>query len=331
VRVVLSGPGAVGIRAARALVEAEELESLVIIHREPKRASAVLAELGPRVQIRRGAVDDLPPADVVIITASSGVRRAAEAALRNHSHVVCVADEPSDIRTLLGFDGMARACRRTLVIGAAMAPGLSCLLAAYLRGQVDRVEEVHVASVGTGGPACARRHHAALAAIAVDWEDGEWRRRPGGSGRELVWFPEPVGGADCYRAGLSDPLLLVPAFPGARRVTARLEATRRDRLTSWLPMLRPPHPEGLIGAVRVEVRGWLDGRAESRILGVAVPPAAAAGAVAARAALWAGMGLLSRSGAAGLAELVKSPGQFLRELGPAGVTVTAFEGGDLEE
>jgi hypothetical protein len=96
-------------------------------------------------------------------------------------------------------------------------------------------------------------------------------------------------------------------------------------------MLRPPHPEGLIGAVRVEVRGWLDGRAETKILGVAVAPAVAAGAVAARAALWAGSGLLAREGAAGLAELVKRPGQFLRELGGAGITVTAFQGGDLEE
>jgi hypothetical protein len=258
------------------------------------------------------------------------VRRAVEAALRNRSHVVCVADEPSDVRSLLAFDGLARARRRTVVIGAAMAPGLSCVLAAYLRRHLDRVDEVHVASVGTGGPACARHHHAALAALAVDWEDGEWRRRAGGSGRELVWFPEPVGGADCYRAGLPDPLLLVPAFPGCRRVTSRLEATRRDRLTSWLPMLRPPHPEGLIGAVRVEVRGWLDGRAETKILGVAVAPAVAAGAVAARAALWAGGGLLARHGAAGLAELVKEPGQFLRQLGEAGITVTEFQGGDLE-
>ena len=329
-RVVVTGPGAVGTRAAQALAGADEVESLVVVHREPRRANPALVELGPRVQIRRGAVDDLPPADVTIVAASSGVRRAVEAALRNHSHVVCVADEPSDVRMLLTFDGMARARERTVVIGAAMAPGLSCVLAAYLRGRVDRVEEVHVASVGTGGPACARRHHTALAAIAVDWEDGDWRRRPGGSGRELVWFPEPVGGADCYRAGLSDPLLLAPAFPGCRRVTSRLEATRRDRLTSWLPMLRPPHPEGLIGAVRVEVRGWLDGRAETQILGAGVAPAVAAGAVAARSALWAGSGLLSRHGAAGLAELVKSPGRFLRELGEAGITVAAFEGGDLK-
>jgi saccharopine dehydrogenase-like NADP-dependent oxidoreductase len=329
VRAVLVGLGAVGARVAHALAACPEVELLTIVHREPGRVAPALAGLGPRVRLRRGAVDDFPPADVTVITASSGVRRAAQMALRQRSHVVCVADEPSDVRTLLALDGMARGRERTVVVGAAMAPGLTCVLAAHLRGGFDRVEEVHVASVGTGGPACARRHHAALAALAVDWEDGAWRRRPGGSGRELVWFPEPVGGADCYRAGLSDPLLLVPAFPGCRRVTARLEATRRDRLTSWLPMLRPPHPEGLIGAVRVEVRGWLDGRAETKILGSAVAPAVAAGAVAAEAACWAGAGRLSRTGAAGLADLVPAPGEFLRDLAGADIKIAAFQGGDI--
>lgn len=326
----MAGLGAVGTRVAQILAAADGVESLTVVVRDPRRAEARLGELGERVELRRGSPDDLPPAEVTVVAAAQGVRRAAQAALAGGSHVVCVPDDPSEVRSLLALDASARAGDRTLVVGAAMAPGLSCVLAAHLRRGFDRIDEVHVASAGTGGPACARRHHTALAAIAVDWEDGEWRRRPGGSGRELVWFPEPVGGADCYRAGLADPLLLAPAFPGCRRVTSRMEATRRDRLTAWLPMLRPPHPEGLDGAVRVEVRGWLDGRAETRILGVAVAPAVAAGAVAARAALWAGAGRLSRSGAAGLAELVGAPGAFLRELGPAGVSVTRFEGGDLE-
>ncbi len=330
-RAVLAGLGAVGTRIAHGLVNAEGIESLVVVVRDPRKAAATLKDFDGDIEFRKGAVDDLPPADVTIVAASQGVRRAAEAALAGGSHVICVSDDPSDVRGLLTLDRQARLQRRTVVIGAAMAPGLSCVLAGYLRRDFDTVDELHVASAGTGGPACARRHHAALAAIAVDWEDGEWRRRSGGSGRELVWFPEPVGGADCYRASLADPLLLVPAFPGCRRVTSRMEATRRDRLTSWLPMLRPPHPEGLAGAVRVEVRGWLEGRVKTKILGVAIPPAVAAGAVAARAALWAGAGRLSRHGAAGLAELVDAPGVFLSELTPAGVTVTAFEGGDPQD
>ena len=151
--------------------------------------------------------------------------------------------------------------------------------------------EVHVARLGTGGPACAAQHHRALRGGAVDWRAGGWQRRNAGSGRELLWFPDPVGAADCYRAGLPDPLLLVNALRGVpagadlERVTSRLAATRRDRLTSRLPMLRRPHPEGTIGAVRAEVRGRVDGRYETVVYGAFDRPGVAAGAVAAVAAV----------------------------------------------
>jgi hypothetical protein len=164
--------------------------------------------------------------------------------------------------------------------------------------------------------------------VATDWEEGGWRRRRGGSGRELVWFPEPIGGADCYRAALADAVLLAPAFPDTRRVTSRLQATRRDRITSVLPMLRKPHPEGLTGAVRVELRGWLDGKAETQVLGAASAPASAAAAVTALVALATAKpeDAFSRLGAGGLAELVTSPGTLLRGVHEAGITIWAFEG-----
>ncbi|MCP6177678.1 hypothetical protein NL439_25780, partial [Klebsiella pneumoniae] len=87
----------------------------------------------------------------------------------------------------------------------------------------------------------------ALRGVAVDWRDGAWQERRGGTGRELCWFPDPVGAQDCYRAALPDALLLERALPGAERITARVSATRRDRLTTPLPMLRKPHPEGTLG------------------------------------------------------------------------------------
>ena len=320
------GFGAVGRRVAQSLVADSTFDTVTVIHRDPSRVAAAVAGWSGRVQVRRGAPGDPVAADVTVVTAPGGARRAVVAALDHGSHVVCTLDDPVDVRVLLDLDERARARRRSLAIGAAMAPGLSCVLAARMRRFFDRVEEVHVASLGTGGPSCARRHHAALAGISVDWVDGGWRRRAGGSGRELVWFPEPVGGADCYRAALADPLLLQPAFPECRRITARMEATRRDRLTSWLPMLRPPHPEGLVGAIRVEMRGWLDDRAETRILGVACPPAVAAAAVAAETARWAVSDRLARPGAGGLAGLMTDPGAFLQALAGAGITVAAFQG-----
>jgi hypothetical protein len=195
---------------------------------------------------------------------------------------------------------------------------------------MERVDEVHVAKVGTGGPSCARQHHQALAAPALDWRDGDWERRSGGSGRQLFWFPEPVGAVDCYRAALPEPHLLAAAFPDATRLTARMGATRRDRLTARLPMLRRPHPEGELGGVRVEVRGRQGAVLDERVLGAVDRPAVAAGTVAALACRWAVDGRLARTGAGGLASLVE-PGPFLTALAERGVKVAVFEGGQHGE
>ena len=182
-----------------------------------------------------------------------------------------------------------------------------------------------MARSGTGGPACARQHHRALSGTALDWRDGAWQRRPAGSGRELCWFPDPIGAADCYRAELPDALLLVPAFPGVERVTARLAASRRDRLTAHLPMLRKPHPEGLVGAVRVEVRGRRGAAQDVVVLGALDRPAVATGAVAALAARWAVSRPPARSGAAGLAA-IGDPLPFLHELSAIGIRAAVFDG-----
>lgn len=328
-RATVIGMGAVGGRVVEALCADPDVDTVTVVYGEPHRLVPRLAGWRDKVQFRRGSPGERvdAAADVTVVAQPSAVRRTALSALEAGSHVVCPVDDPIDVRHLLELHDRARSVGRTVVVGASMAPGLSCVMAAKLAQSFDSVEEIHVASLGTGGPACARRHHAALAGIAIDWVDGTFKRRAGGSGRELLWFPEPVGGADCYRAALADPLLLAPSFPECRRITARLEATRRDRLTSWLPMLRPPHPEGLVGAVRVEVRGRRDGRPEIRIVGAATPPAMVAAAVTTVACRWAAAGRFSAGGAAGLAGLVDNPGAFLKEVAVSGVPISVFEGG----
>ena len=121
--------------------------------------------------------------------------------------------------------------------------------------------------------------------------DDAWVYRRAGAGRELNWFPEPVGPYDCYAAEIAAPLLLRATFPEVSRLTARMSANRRDRLTSRLPMLSPPHPEGGVGAVRVEVRGADElGRRSTLIAGAAelVGTTAAATATAIAASAVAG-------------------------------------------
>ena len=235
---------------------------------------------------RSGTVDDCRP-DEVVILAVGGRHAAAAAQLGAEGiSVVSVADALDDVAELRSLDSLFADRGATLVVGAAMAPGLSGLLVRHLRGALAGCEEIHTAFHATAGPACAREHHRALAGWAIGWHDGEWIDRPGGSGRELCWFPEPVGAKDCYRAALAEPLLLHDDFPEAVRISARMSATRRDRLTARLPMLRPPHPEGGIGAVRVELRGTDEtGRRQTLIAGIAEFVGAAAAATAAAMAV----------------------------------------------
>jgi len=324
-RAVVVGAGAVGVRAARQLQFLGDVKSLVIVDSEPSRRKAVMESLGAPATAAESVGAAVADADVVILAAPTGHRHAAEIALAAGASVVSVADDVETVRALLGLDAEAIERNLHVVVGAGFSPGLSCLLAVHAARSFEAVDEIHVAKLGTGGPACAQQHHRALRGPAVESRGGVWQQRRGGSGRALVWFPDPVCGVDCYRAALADPILLGPAFPGVDRVTSRVGASRRDRLTAHLPMLRRPHPEGDLGAVRVEVRGRQGLARYDRVLGAVDRPSVAAGAVAAVAARWAVDGRLSRSGAAGLAVLADS-GPFLAALATRGVKAAIFEG-----
>ncbi|MGH9121482.1 MAG: hypothetical protein ACRDYC_05995, partial [Acidimicrobiales bacterium] len=227
----LIGLGVVGTQAARQLLSSPG-NALSVVHADPANAQQTLEILGPRLTVVVGGVHEIPTAEVVVLALSRDVRRYARAALERGAHVVCACDDPHEVRSLLGLDDAARRLGLSVVVGAAQAPGLSCMLALHASRHLDLVEEVHVARSAAGGPACARRYHAALSQPGLERYRGAWRRRSAGSGRELVWFPDPIGALDCYRANLVDPLLLAPAFPLARRITSRRSATRRDRFTA---------------------------------------------------------------------------------------------------
>ena len=273
------GVGALGARAARQLVTSGH--DVVVADTRSVLAGAIARDLG----VMSVSVDQIGGrCDVVVLATPVPQHLLAESLLDRGVSLVTTTDDPDDAGDLLALGTTAQAAGRTLVVGAAMSPGLSGLLARHLADQLDVVDEVHVAAHGTGGPACARQHHRALAGTALGWHDGEWIRRPAGSGRELCWFPEPIGAYDCYRAEMADPVVLHEAFPSVSRVSARLSATRRDRLTARLPMLAPPHREGGLGGLRVEVRGSSGAGRVTLVAGVAQRSAIVAGAVAAAAA-----------------------------------------------
>ncbi len=323
-RVGIIGLGAVGARAARSLIGSLGTSSLVLVDRDERVADGIRRTLGDDLDVRVG---EMLPADLevsVLATPAGNHAAAAGAALRGGSHVVSVADSVDDVRALLDLDQLAQSLERSVVVGAGFAPGLSCLLAALASTRFERVKEIHVAKFGTGGPACARQRHRALRSEALDWREG-WLTRSGGSGRELCWFPNPIDGHDCYRAALADPVLLQPEFAGVERITSRLAATRRDRLTMRLPMLRKPHPEGREGAIRVEVRGIRHGAHSVEVLGGVERPAVAAASVLTGVvrALIEGSG--ASSGSFGLARWSNTR-ELFDEVISHGVRLSSFDG-----
>jgi hypothetical protein len=256
----LVGNGIVGRRLARQLADHD-----VIVH-DPRLEPTPLAR----------------PGDVAVLAHPVAHAPLAYAFALRGASVVTVGDDLDDSNALLELAPTFESSGASLVVGAAMSPGLSGLLARHLTDQLASVDEIHVAIHGTAGPACARAYHRSLSRRAHGWHDDVWADYLGGSGRELCWFPEPVGAKDCYRADFADPYLLHAAFPQVQRITARRSARRRDRFTARLPMLRIPHAEGRIGALRVEVRGAnAHGGRECLVVGIAELVGSATSATAA--------------------------------------------------
>jgi len=238
-RIAVIGNGVVGQRVAKH-VAAMSSHSLVSI--DSRRVDLESSPLLDKVE-------------VAVLAHSSAHHPDSIALLDRGISVISVGDQMADVDAMTLESERAMRSAASLVVGAGMSPGLVGLIARYLTTQLASIDEIHVGIHGTAGPACARQHHRGLAGHAVAFDDGSFTTFRAGTGRQLEWFPEPVGAYDCYRAEVPGPVLMHRTFPDAVRISARLSANRRDRLTSRLPMLTPPHREGGVGALRVEVRG----------------------------------------------------------------------------
>ena len=325
-KVLVHGCGVVGTRAARQLLTVPGVDELVLSDLRLDHVAGVARSLGASVSALDGGVSWWSiGADLVVLAGPSEQVGDARQAVEAGSHVVSTSDSLDDVEALLRLDLSAREAGRHVIVGAGFSPGLTCVLARHASAELAQVEEIHVAKLGTAGPACARQHHEALRTSGKDWRDGDWADVRGGSGRELCWFPDPIAGSDCYRAALCEPILLHDLFPNAQRITSRMAATRRDRLTARLPMMRKPHAEAGAGAVRVEVRGTRNGMSEVIVFGCMDRPSVAAGTVVATGVGEVFGDRVGLPGARGLGARVE-PIPFLAELARRGVKCARFEG-----
>jgi hypothetical protein len=330
---MLVGAGAVGGRAVRQLAETEGVERVLVADRSATRAQAVQHAVGDRVAVIEWSPAQPIPSGVAVVASAlpAGHDRAvAERALDAGVPFACATDDTVTARRLLDLDDAAAEAGVAIAVGCGLAPGVADVLARHAADALDTVDEVSVARFGAAGPACVLQLHASSTGDASEWRDGTWTTCKAGSGRQLVWFPDPVGSADCFRIASAQPVLLVDALPTITRASCRTAARRRDRLGAWLPAARRPTGEGGYGAVWVEVRGRRGVAREVVVYGVVDRMAIAAGTVLAvtTAALAGAPGLsvqVTATGAHGLAALVE-PVPFLAELARRGVRVAVYEG-----
>jgi lysine 6-dehydrogenase len=349
--VLLVGSGAVGRRAARQLAETDSVERILIADSDGGIAAEAAEAMGERAEDVDWSPDRPLPAGVDVVASAIGgpaERAVFERALEAGVPAAGCADDGDTVGSLLDLDDAAREAGVALAAGCGLAPGLSDVLARHAADSVETVDEIHVARAGTAGPACLESILRAGRGSVLEWRDGAWVRHRAGSGRQLVWFPSPVDGLDCHRAGSGQAPLLLDAFPSLRRASMRIASplgpgrhTPGMRLLGYIPMLsmaltggnaaRQREPEGDWGAVWVEVRGRRGQSEEILVYGAVDRMAFGSGAVLAVAALWlAGQGasLVTTTGVHGLAALV-DPVPFLGELARRGVKAAVFEGASV--
>lgn len=322
--VVVDGAGTVGARVCRHLLTVG-VDRITVLSARTARLDGIVAALGSDVTgRRRSEAAAESSADVVVVARGAGDQLdAVDAALAAGRHVVTTSDDPTVVSGLLERDDEARDRGIALVVGATFSPGLSCLLAGHGARSFEVVDEIRVASLGTGGPSCARRRLGAMVREAPMWKDG-WSMQAAGSGRELVFFPDPIGPRDCYRGALADPYLLTKAFPSASRVSSRLAVPRFRHAFPWLPAPRQPKEDDGPGAIRVELRGRRGGVSDTVVLGAIDRASVASGAVVAVVVKGLLDGSISRRGAFGLAEL-DDPSLRLQQLAQLGVKTAVFD------
>lgn len=319
------GAGLVGTRVVEQLIASRQVH-LYVNDTNPVAANRLVERFSDaKHKVSAVQATQMFDMNVVVLACPAPHAKAARRLLEAGVSVVSCSDDVEDTLALLDLDAIARQARQTLVVGASTSPGLSGLLVRLLTTRFDAIDEAHVAVHGTAGPACAQQHHRALAKQSIGWHDGDWLRRPAGSGRELCWFPDPIGPRDCYRAELADPVVLHHGFSQLTRVTVRVSATRRDRLTARLPMLTPPHAEGGIGALRVEVRGWRNDERHVEVIGAADRVATLSSAVASAAARTVVGGGFA-SGVRVIGDEESPNDEILRQVLDAGVRLREFVG-----
>ena len=124
---------------------------------------------------------------LLVISSSSGHHlETAQRAIKNGISVISTSNKISDVVGLLKLEDLAKENDAMIVAGSAFAPGLTYCVGRFCVKRLDSVDEIISLKMVQVDRMCA--HHRAMKRPSIEWCDGQWVRRPGGSGGNSFGF-----------------------------------------------------------------------------------------------------------------------------------------------
>ncbi len=236
---VLGGTGAVGRRTSAELARKDEVTDLIVGGRDYEPLRRFTSRLGDKVRpalVEAEGGEQLADAcrRVDVVVNCAGPTHLIElpvltAAIDAGVSYVSLCNDFTGFGAATELDGRARTTGSTAVPGCGLAPGVTTMLVALARDELDDVEEVEISLGLSYGnlPTSAHTAHLlqVLRAPVASISDQELSVERFAGSPHLVYFPEPVGWVETVAC--SHPDVHSSRSPGLRSLTVRLGLTEK--------------------------------------------------------------------------------------------------------
>ena len=366
IRIAIVGAGSpVGRRLAANLLERDPTLALLVVDADAGRAQAVAAALGAERcgSAGMGTGPGSLAAAIAGVDAAVGFLGsdpdlevfAASGAIEAKVPYMSACEIAPAVEALLGLEEAAQEAGTLVVPGFGWTPGVTNLLARLGAEALDEVRSIRIAwtssAIGEGTDATILRAVRSFSGSVAVFEEGGWHRKPGGTGDETVFFPEPLGWRTVHVCSGAEVLTLPRSIPGVESVVvmAGVSEVVADRLARGLSGLFPLAPsrrrERLAAvtrpllpaagrlrgsgartwaAARVDVRGIKDDAESVRTFGVLDQPANLAVAPLEAAVVMLATGEIKGTGVLPPEQCV-DPAAFFPRLGALGVRAARLD------
>lgn len=234
--IVLGGAGDMGFHAVVDLVANKDISKVILADINEKKAKNKIKEIASKkvffrpinLNDHKDLVEKIADADVVVGCAGPFYKfekKAVLACLEAKKNYVSICDDYDAATSILDLDKEAKKNGVTILTGLGWTPGISNILVRHCANQMDEIEEAHIAWAGSGADApgyAVMMHtlHIFMARITT-FRDGEEKQINGGTEKEIVRFPAPIGELSVYNVGHPEPVTIPRFIKGIKTVTLK--------------------------------------------------------------------------------------------------------------